>query len=67
MTDFKAGDLVQIDPALICGGARKSRGVGTILETGDGGTRCCVVWSDDAEPYVPTRDLVLVSKSKEAA
>jgi hypothetical protein len=60
MTNFKVGDKVQIDPALVNGGVRKTRGVGTILNTSDGGTRCCVSWPDNTTSYILTRDLVPV-------
>ena len=66
MTDFKVGDLVQIDPALVNGGARKSKGVGRVSALRAGGTQALIsswtannVASDWELEY--TRDLVLVS------
>lgn len=67
MTDFKVGDLVQIDPALVCGHAREYRGTGTVRATDRGGTVVHVYWPDSSDETVASRDLVLVSKPKEAA
>jgi threonine dehydrogenase-like Zn-dependent dehydrogenase len=72
MTDFKVGDLVQIDPALVCGGARWYRGTGTVCGVFFGGTKIAVHWHTDpegqiADVHYAARDLVLVSNPKEAA
>lgn len=47
MIDLKVGDKVQVDPALVNGGARKFKGVGTLMQIYAGGTRCVVQWSLD--------------------
>ena len=68
MTDFKVGDLVQIDPALVCGHAREYRGTSTVCGVFFGGTKIAVHWHTDPEgQHYASRDLVLVSKPKEAA
>ena len=46
MYDFKSGDLVQVDPALIAGKARVSKGVGVVERTANGGTITFVKWPD---------------------
>ena len=68
MTDFKVGDLVQIDPALVNGGARKSKGVGRVSALRAGGTQALISsWAvnDTVSDWEYTRDLVLVSSGTE--
>ena len=68
MTDFKVGDQVQIDPALVNGRARFSRGVGKILTVSDGGTRVEVLWPrNNVMSCAPAHDLVLVGRPEEEA
>lgn len=70
MTNFKVGDKVMLDPALVCGGARKSRGAGVVVATRSGGTRADVRWSsrhdggDILNEAIATWELVLVSNPK---
>ena len=63
MYDFKPGDKVQIDPALVISKLLKRRGIGTVLGTRAAGTEAKVIWSGDGGLYtfVPTRDLVPVA------
>ena len=67
MIDLKAGDKVQIDPALVNSGARKALGTGLVTRVYMGGTRCNVQWDtlcpDDFMSYYFTRDFVLVSSA----
>jgi hypothetical protein len=61
MYDFKPGDQVQVDPALVTGKARVGRGVGVVKEVRRAGTETRVVWSDENNTYgewTPTHDLV---------
>jgi hypothetical protein len=73
VTDFKVGDKVMLDPALVCGGARRSRGTGTVVAMRSGGTRAYVRWAsrhdggDTLNEDIATWELVLVSNPKEAA
>lgn len=61
MTNFVVGDKVQIDPALVNGGARKSRGIGRVTAI-EGGTYIRVRWADgEDEQYYWS--LVLVSNA----
>ena len=46
MTSFRVGDKVQIDPALVNGGARKARGIGKVTAIELGSTYVVVQWSD---------------------
>ena len=62
MTNFVVGDKVQIDPALVNGGARKSRGIGEVTAIEQGGTYVWVRWADgEDEQYYWS--LVLVSNA----
>ena len=67
MYDFKPGDKVQVDPALVNGGARRNKGIGVVIGTERGGTECAVHWPDTKNCYVyaQTRDLVPVAGTKE--
>ena len=67
MYDFKPGDKVQIDPALVNGGARSLHGVGTVTGVHQGATRITVDWGNGTVTYVPSRDLVPVADTREAA
>lgn len=62
MIDLKVGDKVQVDPALVNGGARHANGAGIITKVGDGGTKCRVQWSFGIT-LQHTRGLVLVSSA----
>ena len=67
MYDFKPGDKVQIDPALVNGGARKSKGIGVVMAARDAGTQTFVCWPSTEHARTPTRDLVPVADTREAA
>ena len=67
MNDFYPGDKVQIDPALVNGGVRRSKGVGTVTARLAGGTKSYVMWPKDhggPEVDVKSMDLVLVSRAE---
>lgn len=67
MYDFKPGDKVQIDPALVNGGARVNKGVGVVGWTDRGGTECAVRWpGTEGYVYAQTRDLAPLAQMKEA-
>lgn len=68
MYDFKPGDRVQIDVGLILGGARKTRGVGVVVETRCGYTETQVRWGGSAMygEWCQTHDLVPVADTWEA-
>ena len=66
MTNFVVGDKVQIDPALVNGGARKSRGIGEVTAIEQGGTYVWVRWPDELDDQCYWNwELVLVSHSRE--
>ena len=68
MYDFKPGDKVQIDPALVNSGLRKRRGIGTVLGARAAGTETKVIWPGEGGLYVfvPTQDLAPVADTLEA-
>ena len=68
MYDFKPGDKVQIDPALVNSGFRKHRGVGTVVNTREGGTEARIIWPGEGGLYTfsQTRDLIPVMQIREA-
>jgi hypothetical protein len=68
MYDFKPGDKVQIDPALVNGGSRKSRGVGVVVDTHRASTETQVSWygSTTYGEWYQTRNLVPVADTRGA-
>ncbi len=63
MYDFKIGDKVQVDPALVLSKtSHRARGVGTVERTANGGTSTFVKWPNETiASCEQTRDLVPVA------
>ena len=68
MYDFKPGDKVQVDPALVNSKVRQSQGIGIVVETRCGYTETQVRWPNTTGcgKWHKTHDLVPMAQMKEA-
>ena len=67
MYDFKPGDKVQVDPALVNSKVRQSQGIGIVVETRCGYTETQVRWPNTIGygEWHKTCDLVPVAQMRE--